>query len=293
MGNHRAGFVNIIGKPNVGKSTLMNVLVGEKLAAITPKAQTTRHRMLGMISGEDFQIVLSDTPGALKPHYKLHESMMKEVDEAIEDADIIILLTETGAPFNDLAVFEKLKEIDVPLIIAINKIDQSDQESVENYYKQCKTDFPDAFIIPLAAKTGFNIELLKKNIIEKLPINDPFYNKDELTDKPLRFFIAEIIRSKILLLFHKEVPYSVEVVIDEFKEQPEITKIKVFVFVARESQKKIILGYRGAAIKKLGTESRKEIEDFIGKKVFLDITVKVSKDWRDDPGKLKRFGYKF
>jgi len=288
---HNAGFVNIIGKPNAGKSTLMNALVGEKLSVITPKAQTTRHRILGMLNTDSYQIVFSDTPGIIKPGYKLHESMMKSIGTALEDADIILLLTEPGDMEFDAGIIKKIELLKTPVIVVINKIDLSDEITVKESISRWQSIFTDAEIIPTSALLGFNLEKILDVIIEKLPESPSYYPKDELTDKPLRFFISEMIREKVLLQFKKEVPYSVEIYVDEYKESPEIVRIKAFIFVARESQKMIILGKQGAAIKKLGIESRKSIEEFLDKKVYLELSVKVSKDWRDDPEQLKKFGY--
>lgn len=291
MKSYKSGFVNIIGKPNVGKSTLMNAMIGEKLSVITPKAQTTRHRILGFLSGDSYQIIFSDTPGVLQPHYKLHESMMKVIDEALYDADLVLLMTTTDEEFDNEKIIDYLKEKEIPGLLLINKVDQSDQDKVNQSIKKWEPVFGLENIIPLSATLNFNIDLLKEKITDKLPEGEPYYDPEELTDRPLRFFVAEMIRAKILNLYHKEVPYSVEVVIEEYKEEENIDKIRAFIFVARESQKMIIIGKQGKAIKKLGTEARKEIESFVGKKVFLDLSVKVSKDWRNDLNQLKRFGY--
>jgi len=291
MKNYKSGFVNIIGKPNVGKSTLMNAMIDEKLSVITPKAQTTRRRILGFLSEDNYQIIFSDTPGVLEPHYKLHESMMKVIDEALDDADQVLLMTTTDEEFDNDKIINHLKEKKLPVLLLINKVDQSNQEKVKQSIKKWEPDFGIENIIPLSAALNFNIDMLKEKIVERLPEGEPYYDPEELTDKPLRFFVAEIIRAKILNLYHKEVPYSVEVVIEEYKEEEHIDKIRAFIFVARESQKMIIIGRQGKAIKKLGIEARQEIEAFIGKKVFLDLSVKVSKDWRNDPDSLKRFGY--
>ncbi len=289
--NHKAGFVNIIGKPNVGKSTLMNELVGEKLSIITPKKQTTRHRILGIVNEEDYQIIFSDTPGYLKPGYKLQESMMKFVESALLDADIFLYITAADEQDEDDEIIEKLKETDVPVIVVINKIDLSDQKKIETLYDSWQKKIPNAKVLPVAALHKFNVDTLFKMILELLPESPPYYPKDELTDKTMRFFVSEIIREKIFTNYQQEVPYSTEVIVDAYKEEEKIIRIMAYVFVIRESQKAIILGHKGNAIKKAATQARIDIEDFVGKKVFLEIRVKVSKDWRDDPMKLKRFGY--
>lgn len=289
--NHKAGFVNIIGKPNVGKSTLMNELVGEKLSIITPKKQTTRHRILGIVNEDDYQIIFSDTPGYLKPGYKLQESMMKFVESALLDADIFLYITAADEQDEDDEIIEKLKETDVPVIVVINKIDLSDQKKIETLYDSWQKKIPNAKVLPVAALHKFNVDTLFKMILELLPESPPYYPKDELTDKTMRFFVSEIIREKIFTNYQQEVPYSTEVIVDAYKEEEKIIRIMAYVFVIRESQKAIILGHKGNAIKKAATQARVDIEDFVGKKVFLEIRVKVSKDWRDDPMKLKRFGY--
>ncbi len=289
--NHKAGFVNIIGKPNVGKSTLMNELVGEKLSIITPKKQTTRHRILGIVNEDDYQIIFSDTPGYLKPGYKLQESMMKFVESALLDADIFLYITAADEQDEDDEIIEKLKETDVPVIVVINKIDLSDQKKIETLYDSWQKKIPNAKVLPIAALHKFNVDTLFKLILELLPESPPYYPKDELTDKTMRFFVSEIIREKIFTNYQQEVPYSTEVIVDAYKEEEKIIRIMAYVFVIRESQKAIILGHKGNAIKKAATQARIDIEDFVGKKVFLEIRVKVSKDWRDDPMKLKRFGY--
>jgi len=289
--NHKAGFVNIIGKPNVGKSTLMNELVGEKLSIITPKKQTTRHRILGIVNEDDYQIIISDTPGYLKPGYKLQESMMKFVESALLDADIFLYITAADEQDEDDEVIEKLNETDVPVIVVINKIDLSDQKKIETLYDSWQKKIPNAKVLPVAALHKFNVDTLFRLILELLPESPPYYPKDELTDKTMRFFVSEIIREKIFTNYQQEVPYSTEVIVDAYKEEEKIIRIMAYVFVVRESQKAIILGHKGNAIKKAATEARVDIEDFVGKKVFLEIRVKVSKDWRDDPNKLKQFGY--
>ncbi|MBU2650451.1 MAG: GTPase Era [Bacteroidetes bacterium] len=288
---HKAGFVNIIGFPNVGKSTLMNALVGEKLSIITNKVQTTRHRILGILSDTNYQIVFSDTPGILKPHYKLHQSMMKSVNEAMQDADIFLFIT-TPADKNELeGLPEKLRETKIPVIVVINKIDLSNQVVVEEEMQRWQALLPEAEVIPVSALLKFNIEKVLQTLLDKLPESPAYYPKDTLTDKTMRFFVSEIIREKILLNYQKEIPYSTEVIIDEYKEDSDILRISAWIYVARESQKGIILGRQGHAIKKTGTEARKDIEDFTGKKVYLNLRVKVAKDWRDDERQLKWFGY--
>ena len=288
---HKAGFVNIIGNPNVGKSTLMNALVGEKLSIITSKAQTTRHRIMGIVNGIDFQIIYSDTPGIIKPHYKLHESMMKFIETALTDADIILLVTEVNDKIKDIEILKKIEKLNIPILVLINKIDLSDQQTTEEEIKLWKSRLKKADVIPISALEKFNIKKVFDKIIEKLPENPPFFPKDELTDKSQRFFVSEIIREKILLNYSKEIPYSIEVVVDEFKEEKNIIRIKAFIYVARDSQKAIIIGHKGNAIKKVGTEARIDIEDFIEKKVYLELSVKVNKDWRNKESQLKRFGY--
>jgi GTP-binding protein Era len=289
---HKAGFVNIIGNPNVGKSTLMNVLVGERLSIITSKAQTTRHRILGIVSGDDYQIVYSDTPGVLEPHYKMQESMMSLVYTAIVDADILLFATDI---FEDNLIDEKvlnnIKNSKVPVLLLLNKVDLTTQEKLEVKVEYWKNLIPNAEVIPISALEKFNTDYLINRIIALLPESPPYYSKDELTDKPEKFFVSEIIREKILTNYKKEIPYSVEVVIESFKEEEKIFKIRAEIYVIRESQKGIIIGHEGKALKKVGTEARKEIEAFLQKQVFLELFVKVNKDWRDNEGQLKRFGY--
>lgn len=289
---HKAGFVNIIGSPNVGKSTLMNVLVGERLSIITSKAQTTRHRIMGIVNGEDFQIVYSDTPGVLKPNYKLQESMMDFVHTALTDADLILFVTDI---YEDIKLEEnilnKIKQAKVPVLLLINKIDLADQEKLEAKVAYWKTEVPTAEVIPVSALEKFNITYIFDRIVALLPEGPGYYGKDELTDKPEKFFVSEIIREKILTNYKKEIPYSVEVVVESFKEEEKIIKIRAEIMVVRESQKGIIIGHQGKALKKVGTEARKDIETFLQKQVFLELFVKVNKDWRDSSNQLKRFGY--
>lgn len=289
---HKAGFVNIIGSPNVGKSTLMNVLVGERLSIITSKAQTTRHRIMGIVNGEDFQIVYSDTPGVLRPNYKLQESMMDFVHTALNDADLILFVTDI---YEDIKLEEnilnKIKQSNVPVLLLINKIDLADQSRLEEKVAYWKAEVPHAEVIPVSALEKFNINYIFDRILALLPEGPGYYGKDELTDKPEKFFVSEIIREKILTNYKKEIPYSVEVVVESFKEEEKIVKIRAEIMVVRESQKGIIIGHGGKALKKVGTEARKDIETFLQKQVFLELFVKVNKDWRDSSNQLKRFGY--
>lgn len=289
---HKAGFVNIIGYPNVGKSTLMNAMVGEKLSIITSKAQTTRHRIMGIVNGDDFQIVYSDTPGIVKnPSYKMHQYMNQYISTALKDADIIVLMTEPDNTFDDNELIEKFNSSKIPVIVVINKIDLSDQPEIMKQMDSWKKAIQNSIIIPVSALNNFNIDSVFQAILDKLPEHEPYYPKDELTDKSMRFFVSEIIREKILLNYKKEIPYSTEVAVDQYKEDDKLAKISAIIYVSRESQKAIILGHLGQAIKRTATAARKDIEEFIDKKVFLEITVKVSKDWRDDESSLKHFGY--
>ncbi|OIP02013.1 MAG: GTPase Era [Bacteroidetes bacterium CG2_30_33_31] len=289
---HKAGFVNIIGNPNVGKSTLMNALVGENLSIITSKVQTTRHRILGIVNGDDFQMVYSDTPGIIKnPNYKLQEAMMHFVASAIEDADVFLYVTTLDDDEIQAEIAEKIRQSQVPIVVAINKIDLSNQDAVMVKIEDVKSIFPEAEILPISALHKFNIEGIFELILRQLPDGEAFYPKDELTDKTMRFFVSEIIREKVLLNYQKEVPYSVEVSVEEYHESDDRIEIRAFLYVLRESQKGIILGHQGKSIKKLGIEARKDIEEFVGKHVFLDLSVKVKKDWREDNILLKQFGY--
>lgn len=290
---HRAGFVNILGNPNVGKSTIMNALVGEKLSIITSKAQTTRHRIMGIVNGEDFQIVYSDTPGILKPRYKLQEAMMTFVNIALTDADVILYVTDvTETPLSEKEYTERIRSSGIPVIIAVNKIDLTDQAGLEKLVESWSSAFPGVPVIPLSALNRFNLEALLKAVLDKLPEGEPFFPKDQLTDRYERFFASEILREKILVNYRKEVPYSVEIEIESFKEEPAIIRIRALIHVARDSQKGIIIGHRGSMLKKVGSEARADLEDFFGKKVFLETYVKVTKEWRDKPAMLKRFGYR-
>ncbi len=289
--SHKAGFVSIIGYPNVGKSTLMNALLGERLSIITPKAQTTRHRIMGIFSGDDYQIVYSDTPGIINPHYKLHRAMMAAVFSAMDDADVILLLTEPGNDFHQEEILRKLKETTAPVIIVINKIDLGNMEILEAEVAKWMKIMENATVLPVSALHNLNLDQVFKAILHHLPESPAFYPKDELTDRSQRFFISEIIREKILLNFSQEVPYSTEVAVESFKEEDHLTRITATIFVARDTQKGILLGHQGAAIKKLGTDARKDIEAFLDKHIFLELRVKVAKDWREDDRALKRFGY--
>tara|TARA_B100000965_G_scaffold83005_1_gene66470 strand:- start:904 stop:1785 length:882 start_codon:yes stop_codon:yes gene_type:complete len=289
---HKSGFVNIIGNPNVGKSTLMNSLIGQELSIITSKAQTTRHRIKGILSDDNYQIVFSDTPGVIKPAYKLQESMMKYVKSAFQDADVILYVVEIGEKgLKDIEIFEKIKKLKIPLIILLNKIDLVSQDKVLEEIENWKNKFSSAKVLPISALNGFNIEEIVELILDVLPESPPYYSKDEVTDKSERFFIEEIIREKILKHYKKEVPYSVEITVEEFFEEEEIIKIRAIIYVLRESQKGIIIGHKGLGLKRIGTESRKDIEKMLGKKVFLTTPIKVKKDWRDNTSQLKKFGY--
>ncbi|MFH1160282.1 MAG: GTPase Era [bacterium] len=289
--SHKAGFVSIIGYPNVGKSTLMNALVGERLSIITPKAQTTRHRVMGILSGDDFQIVYSDTPGIIKPHYLLHKSMMAAVMASLSDGDVIMLVTEIDTPFDHEEILKKLRESNTPLIIVINKVDLSSETTVKLALDKWQRQFPSGEVIPVSALLKFNLGKLLDLILEKLPEHPGYFSKDELSDKSERFFVAEMIREKIFLLYGEEIPYSCEVAVNTFKEEERLIRIEATVFVSRESQKAILLGKQGNAIKKLGMEARKDIEAFLEKHIFLGLTVKVEKNWRENETLLKRFGY--
>ena len=289
---HKSGFVNIIGNPNVGKSTLMNQLVGEKLSIITSKAQTTRHRIMGVVSGDDFQIVYSDTPGILKPSYKLQESMMKFVTGALTDADVILFVTDTVEESDRAAeILAKLKKTSIPVIVVVNKVDLSNPEALEALVEKWHTELPEARIIPVSAKESFNIEPLFQTILELLPEGPAYYPKDTLTDKTLRFFASEIIREKILKFYDKEIPYSCEIAIDTYKEEPTIDRISATIYVSRDSQKGIVIGHKGEKLKKVGKAAREDMEAFLDKKVFLQLYVKVNDDWRNNDRELRRFGY--
>lgn len=289
---HKAGFVNIIGNPNVGKSTLMNAFVGERLSIITSKAQTTRHRILGIVNGEDFQVVLSDTPGIIKPAYELQSSMMDFVKSAFEDADILIYMVETGEKeLKDEAFFKKIVNAKIPVLLLLNKIDKSSQEQLEEQVQLWKEKVPNAELYPISALENFNVKEVFERIIELLPESPPYYPKDALTDKPERFFVNETIREKILLNYDKEIPYAVEVETEQFLEDDDIIRISALIMVERDTQKGIIIGHKGAALKKVGIEARADLEKFFGKQIHLKMFVKVSKNWRSNSFQLRRLGY--
>jgi len=290
--NHKAGFVNIIGNPNVGKSTLMNAFVGEKLSIITSKAQTTRHRILGIVNGDDFQVVLSDTPGIIKPAYELQESMMGFVKSAFEDADVLLYMVEIGEQeLKDEAFFNKITSSKIPVLLLLNKIDKSNQEQLESQVQVWAEKVPNAEIFPISALQGFNVKEVFNRIIDLLPESPAFYPKDQLTDKPERFFINETIREKILIHYKKEIPYAVEIETEEFFEEDNIIRIRSVIMVERETQKGIIIGHKGSALKRVGVEARKDLEAFFGKQIHLETYVKVNKNWRSNQKQLKRFGY--
>ncbi len=289
---HKAGFVNIIGNPNVGKSTLMNAFVGEKLSIITSKAQTTRHRILGIVNGDDFQVVLSDTPGIIKPAYELQSSMMDFVKSAFDDADVLIYMVEIGEKeLKDEAFFNKITNSKIPVLLLLNKIDTSNQEQLEEQAALWQDKVPNAEFFPISALEGFNVKEVFDRIFELLPESPPFYPKDQLTDKPERFFVNESIREKILMHYKKEIPYAVEVETEEFFEEENIIRMRSVIMVERETQKGIIIGHKGSALKRVGVEARKDLEKFFGKQVHLELYVKVNKNWRSNANQLKRFGY--
>lgn len=291
--SHRSGFVNILGNPNVGKSTIMNALVGEKLSIITAKAQTTRHRIMGIVNGDDFQIVYSDTPGILRPQYKLQETMMNFVNSALTDADLILYVTDVGErTAYEGEYIDRIKESGIPVIIAVNKVDLTNQEDLEKVVESWHSAFPDSPVLPVSALKKFNLDSLLNSVLSKLPEGPAFFPKDQMTDKHERFFASEIIREKILIHYKKEIPYSVEIEIESFEDAKNLLKIRALIHVTRDSQKGIIIGHKGVMLKRVGTEARKDMEDFFGKKVFLEMYVKVTKDWRDKPLILKRFGYR-
>ena len=289
---HKAGSVNIVGNPNVGKSTLMNLLVGEKISIATFKAQTTRHRIMGIVNTEDMQIVFSDTPGVLKPNYRLQESMLAFSESALTDADILLYVTDViENPEKNIEFLEKVQHLDIPIILLINKIDMSDQKTLGSLVEKWHSLLPKAEILPLSALNKFGVDILLNRIKDLLPDSPPFFDKDQLTDKPARFFVSEIIREKILLFYDKEIPYSVEVRVEEFKEDSKLIRIRVIIYVERNSQKGIIIGHQGVALKKVSSEARKSLERFFGKKIYLEIFVKVDKDWRSSQKELDSFGY--
>jgi len=289
---HKAGFVNIVGKPNVGKSTLMNVLIGERLSIISSKAQTTRHRIMGLINGDDFQIVFSDTPGMIKPKYELQKSMMSFVNISLEDADVIVFVTDLYENEEEIEqVIEKINQSGVPVLLVINKIDLSKENQLEEVTAYWTERIKAETVIPISALEGFNTERILQEILDRLPFHAPFYDKEELTDKPERFFASEIIREKIFHNYKKEIPYSTEVAIVDFYEEAEIIRIRAEIYVERESQKGILIGQGGKALKRVGIQAREELERFFGKKIFLETHVKVEDNWRKNKNKLRRFGY--
>ena len=287
----RAGYVSIIGNPNAGKSTLLNALIGETLSITTPKAQTTRHRILGILNGEGYQIVFSDTPGMVNPHYKLQESMLEAVEDSLSDADVFLLISDRGEEFKNTEIIEKVKASGKPVILLVNKIDLSDQAEIVQKLQQFQAAWPEAELLPVSALHKFNIQTIVEKILAHLPEHPAYYPEDELSDRNMRFFVSEIIREKLLLYYQKEIPYSVEVVVEAYEEKPHIDHIRALIFVEKESQKGIIIGPNGAAVKRLGTEARRRIEQFTGKKAFLEIQVKVLQNWRNSENALKRFGY--
>ena len=290
---HRSGFVNIVGNPNVGKSTLMNLLVGEKISIITSKAQTTRHRIMGIVNTPEYQIVYSDTPGVLRPNYKLQEQMLNFSLSALQDADVLLYMTDVVETFDKNDDFiAKVQKLDQPVLLLINKIDLTTQEKLEELVMQWNLILPKAEVFPISALGNFSVDLIKRRILDLLPVSPPYFEKDALTDKPARFFVTEIIREKALLYYQKEIPYSIEVVVEEFKEEKKLIRIRALIMVERDSQKGIIIGHQGKALKKLGTTARKDIEKFFGKKVFIEIYVKVEKDWRDRDNILRSYGYR-
>ena len=289
---HKAGFVNIIGNPNVGKSTLMNAFVGEKLSIITSKAQTTRHRILGIVNGDDFQMVLSDTPGIIKPAYELQSSMMDAVNSAFEDADLLIYMVEIGEKeLKDTAFFKKITNIKAPVLLLLNKIDISNQELLESQAALWQSKVPNAEFYPISALTGFNVKNVFNRLLELLPESPAYFPKDQLTDKPERFFVNEKIREKILMHYKKEIPYAVEVDTEEFFEEEKMIRMRSVIMVERDTQKGILIGHKGSALKRVGVESRKDLEQFFGKQVHLELYVKVNKNWRSNQQQLRRFGY--
>ena len=289
---HKAGFVNIVGNPNVGKSTLMNQLVGERISIATFKAQTTRHRIMGIVNEDDAQIVFSDTPGVLKPNYKLQESMLAFSESALQDADVLLYVTDVVEnPEKNMDFLDKVKNMTIPVLLLINKIDQSDQKTLGDTVEKWHTLLPNAEILPISAKNKFGVDMLMRRIKELLPENPAYFDQDQLTDKPARFFVTEIIREKILLYYDKEIPYSVEVVVEKFREDDKKIHINAVIYVERESQKGIIIGHQGVALKRVSTEARKSLEKFFGKTIYLEVFVKVDKDWRSSDRAMKAFGY--
>ncbi|MDD3788669.1 MAG: GTPase Era [Petrimonas sp.] len=291
--NHRSGFVNIVGNPNVGKSTLMNRLVGEKLSIITAKAQTTRHRIIGIVNTPEYQVVYSDTPGVLRPNYKLQEQMLNFSLSALQDADVLLYVTDVVEKIDKNDHFlTKVQQLDLPVLLLINKVDLTSQAELEKMVEQWSALLPKAEIYPISASNNFGVDIVQKRVLELIPESPPYFEKDALTDKPARFFVTEIIREKALLLYQKEVPYAIEVVVEEFKEETGIIRIRALILVERDTQKGIVIGHKGESLKKLGTMARKDIERFFEKKVYLQLYVKVEKDWRNRDNMLKTFGYK-
>lgn len=290
---HRSGFVNIVGNPNVGKSTLMNRLVGEKISIITAKAQTTRHRIIGIVNKPEYQVVYSDTPGVLRPNYKLQEQMLTFSLSALQDADVLLYVTDVVEKVDKNDEFlAKVQQLDLPVLLLINKIDQTTQVALEQLVLQWQTLLPKAEIYPISALNNFSVDLVQRRVLELLPESPPYFEKDALTDKPARFFVAEIIREKALLLYQKEVPYAIEAIVEEFLDEKDIIRIRAIILVERDTQKGIVIGHKGESLKKLGTMARKDIERFFEKKIYLQIYVKVEKDWRNRDNLLKTFGYK-
>ncbi|MCC6384075.1 MAG: GTPase Era [Bacteroidia bacterium] len=288
----KAGFVAITGKPNAGKSTLMNRILGKSLSAVTPKVQTTRHRIKGILNSDDYQIVFSDTPGILEPAYELHKKMLEAIEQSMQDADVILLVDDVSSPHSEESVFQQIGKLSLPLIIALNKADLADTQKLETRINLFKKIFPHAELIPISATSDFNLDTLVKVLLKYLPEGQPYYSTEELSDRNERFFAEEIIREQIFLNYQKEIPYSCEVVVDQWQEFASLIKIYSIIFVMRESQKRIILGNKGIAIRKMATIARKKLERFTGKKVFLDITIKVKEGWRNDEKSLKRLGYR-
>lgn len=290
---HKSGFVNIVGNPNVGKSTLMNILVGEKISIITSKAQTTRHRIMGIVNTPDYQIVYSDTPGVLRPNYKLQESMLNFSESALSDADVLLYVTDVIEKTSKNEEFlQKVQKVDVPVLLLINKIDQTNQEELEKLVQEWKELLPKAEIYPISALNKFNVDIVKNRILQLIPESPPYFEKDALTDRPAKFFVTEIIREKILLYYQKEVPYSTEVIVEEFKEEKDIINIRALIIAERDTQKGILIGHKGLALKKVGAMARKDIEKFFDKKIFLTMYVKVEKDWRSRDNLLRQYGYR-
>jgi GTP-binding protein Era len=289
---HKAGYVNIIGEPNVGKSTLLNALLGEKLVIVNPKAQTTRHRILGILNGPDHQLILSDTPGILDPRYKMHERMMLAVDEALEDADLLVVLVDpTQRPGSSSNVVDRARRARCPRVVLVNKVDTVSEAGAMEALEAWQAEFPDAKVVPISALHGLHIDELRRYLIERLPEHPPYFDKEHMSDRDMRFFVSEIVREKMLSFYQKEIPYSAQVVVNSYEEGDTLHRIQADIVVIRDSQKGIIIGHGGKALRKLGTEARKAIERFVGTKVFLDLRVKVDPDWRDDERKLKRYGY--